>query len=49
VSVRAVLPRVGLAVLLAGAAAWVLLARKGFDPAALEAQLDAWTIHEHSG
>jgi uncharacterized membrane protein YdjX (TVP38/TMEM64 family) len=37
----AALPRIGLAVLLAAAVGWALLAREGFDPAALEAQLRA--------
>jgi uncharacterized membrane protein YdjX (TVP38/TMEM64 family) len=39
VSIRAALPHVGVAVLLAGAAGWALLAREGFDPASLETQL----------
>ena len=38
-SIRAALPRVGVAVLLAGAAGWALLAREGLDPASLETQL----------
>jgi uncharacterized membrane protein YdjX (TVP38/TMEM64 family)/rhodanese-related sulfurtransferase len=37
----AALPRIGLAVVLAAAVGWALLAREGFDPAALEAQLRA--------
>jgi uncharacterized membrane protein YdjX (TVP38/TMEM64 family)/rhodanese-related sulfurtransferase len=41
VRATAALPRVGLAVLLAGAAAWILLAGEGFDPAELEARLNA--------